>query len=946
MSERPTLYLLDGHAITYRQYYVVARTPQLSHLTSRTGEPTGTIHRFTAVLLDILEKDHPEYLAATFDDGLSGRELYFPDYKAQRADPPSDFEPQLKRVHALVEAFNIPLFTLKGFEADDIIGTLTRQAEEQDINIHIITGDKDILQLLSPHVKVRIPRYGEADIVWDEAHFQQEYGFPPIRLIDYKALVGDNSDNIPGVAGIGDKTAKQLLQQYGSLDGIYDNLQLLSKGVREKLTVGRDSAYMSYRLARIMRDLPVTLDLERCVAHDFDLATVEAMFDELSFRTHTDRLYRIVNAENTSRPQEMSTTKVEAADLVHTIIVDDQDTLDGLVQVLEAATHIAFDTETTSVDQMQADLVGISLSVDGSIAYYIPVGHIAEGAGTMFVTPAPNQLPLQTVIDALRGPLTNPAIAKIGHNASYDLVMLRRYGIDVQPITFDTMVAEWIVDPISKNLGLKNLAYSRLNVRMTEIDTLLKAKKRRTMAEVPVEEAAPYAAADAALTMQLALETPTIPLAMPQSLPDEIKSKELSSLYETLEMPLIPVIASMEQQGVMLDLPYLAKLSDKLNGMMLALEERIYAMVGEAFKIGSTKQLNEVLFEKLKLSVAGLRKTAQGYSTDVNTLDALYDKHPVIPVIIEYRELSKLKSTYIDALPSLVNPRTGRVHTSYNQTGTATGRVSSNSPNLQNIPNKTELGRDVRRAFIAAPGHMLLSVDYSQIELRLMAHISQDQGIISAFQRGEDIHRATAATVYGIPAEEVTSPQRSFAKRVNFGIMYGMGAHRLARDSELTYAEADSFVKTYRARFAKVDEYIENTKKMAADVGYVETLMKRRRNFPALKNKSSNGQVRQAEERAAINAPIQGTAADILKLATLRLHSFLQEKFPTVKMILQVHDELVFEVPSDLVVPVAREIVRIMEDANPIAPQPLTVPLVANAQYGPNWNDMEPVVLT
>lgn len=942
MSERPTLFLLDGHAITYRQYYVVARTPQLSHLTSRTGEPTGTVHRFTSVLLDILEKDHPEYLAATFDDGLSGREDYYPPYKAHRADPPADFEPQLQRVHDLVKAFNIPLFTMHGFEADDIIGTLSRQAEEQNVNIHIITGDKDILQLLSPNVTVRIPRFGEADVVWTEAHFQQEYGFPPPRLVDYKALVGDTSDNIPGVAGIGDKTAKQLLQQYGTLDGIYQNLQLLSKGVREKLIAGRDNAYLSYRLARIMRDLPVTLDLERCISHDFDLPTVEAIFDELSFRSHQDRLYRIVQAESTPRFEE-TTTKTEASDVVHTIIVDDEEKLEGLIQVLNAAQHIAFDTETTSVDQMQAELVGISLSVDGSIGYYIPVGHISEGAGTMFATPAPNQLAKERVIEALHGPLTNPAIPKYGHNASYDLVVLRRAGIDVQPITFDTMVAEWITDPVSKDLGLKNLAYKRLNVRMTEIDTLLKSKKRKTMAEVPVEEAAPYAAADAAMTMQLAMDTPPLPLATPQSLRQEIVDKGLQSLFDTLEMPLVPVIASMEQNGVMLDLPYLAQLSEKLTTMMESLEQRIYEMAGGPFKIGSTKQLNEVLFDKLKLSVAGLRKTAQGYSTDVNTLDALYDKHPVIPVILEHRELSKLKSTYIDALPSLVNPHTGRVHTSYNQTGTATGRVSSNSPNLQNIPNKTELGRDVRRAFIAPPGHVLLSVDYSQIELRLMAHISQDEGIISAFQRGEDIHRATAAAVYNIPAEEVTSPQRSFAKRVNFGILYGMGAHRLARDSELTYAEADSFVKTYRARFPLVDAYIENTKQMARDKGYVETLMRRRRNFPAMQNPRTNRMIMQAEERAAINAPIQGTAADILKLALLRLHAFLEEQYPMVKMILQVHDELVFEVPSDIVLPLARQIVQIMEDANPIAPQPLTVPLAANAQYGPNWNDMTPV---
>ena len=927
MDARPTLYLIDGHALAYRSYYALRH----GGFSTSKGESANAVYGFSRSLLDVYELYQPRYIAVAFDRGLSAREEFYPDYKATRLKMPDDLASQFKRIHQIVDAFNIPQLTMDNMEADDILGTISRQAVEQGIDVHIATGDRDILQLLSPQVRVQLPKRGGNDEVLDVDAFREKYKLEPSQLVDLKALMGDSSDNIPGVAGIGEKSATRLLRQYGSLESIYDHLPQIGTRVRNRLIAGREMAFLSRRLATIMRDLDIALDLEACLGQDFELKPVDDIFAELEFKGLRERLHRVYALMH---GEDIDTGIVHAHEIVETVIVREQTQLNELVETLKAADWIAFDTETTGIDQMSARLVGISLAVDGERGYYLPVGHRmagGEGQMDMFAEPVGDQLPADMVIEALRGPLENPAIPKVAHNAVYDVTILRRYGIEVAPVGFDTMLAEWVGNPISKFLGLKALTAQLLDVQMTEISDLLgKGKKQITMELVDIDAAAPYAAADAAMTWRLV-----------EPLQDGLRQAGLDGLYAKLELPLIPIVSSMQRKGVALDVDFLRDMSRRLQTQLAELEARIHDHSGGfgKFNINSPKQLNVVLFERLKLPVEGLQKTKLGYSTNVTTLEALRDAHPIINMIFEYRELSKLKSTYVDALPALVNPQTERVHTSYNQTGSATGRFSSSHPNLQNIPIRTELGREVRRAFVAPPGYVLLAVDYSQIELRVMAHISRDKTLMEAFHRGLDIHQATAATVHGIEPEDVSYAQRSFAKRVNFGLMYGMGAFRLARDSDLTLAEAEQFIATYFERMPGVERYIEDTKAFVWEHGYTETLYGRRRIYPAIKA-HGNRRNTSAEERAAINMPIQGTAADILKQSMLNLYERLGRESFDAAMILQVHDELVLEVREEELADVKAATVETMESAFPDG-MLLRVPLKANASYGRNWRDMD-----
>ncbi len=926
METRPVLYLIDGHALAYRSYFAL----QHGGFTTSSGESTSAVYGFSRTLLDVYEHYQPRYLAVTFDEGLSAREEIYPEYKATRERMPADLRSQFDRIRQLVSAFNIPQLTMPNMEADDVLGTISRQAVEMGLDVHIATGDRDILQLLGPHVRVQLPQRGEDDKVWDVPAFREKWGLEPSQLVDLKALEGDTSDNIPGVAGVGKKTATDLLQQYGDLETIYENLDEIKTRPRNRLIEGRDMAYLSRELAMIMRDLDIELDLESCIGGDFELKPVDDVFSALEFRTLRERLHKVYGGLH---GEMIETGIVQAHEVVSTIIVRDEAQLNELVAELNRAEMIAFDTETTSIDQMSAELVGIALAVDGERGFYLPVGHrVADenGQSDMFAQPVGDQLPLDKVVDALRGPLENADIPKTAHNAVYDLMIMRRYGIEVAPIAFDTMIAEWVSNPISKFLGLKGLVAQTLDVQMTEISELLgKGKQQKSMALVDIDEAAPYAAADATMTLRL-----VEPLAA------ELREADLDSLYASLELPLIPIISSMQYKGVALDVDFLREMSSRLKSEISALEASITEAGGIGkFNIGSPKQLNRVLFEKLQLPTDGLKKTKLGFSTDAATLDALKDEHPIVDMIVNYRELSKLKSTYVDALPTLVNAGTGRVHTSYNQAGSATGRFSSSNPNLQNIPVRTELGREVRRAFVAPEGYVLLAVDYSQIELRVMAHISEDETLIDAFHQELDIHQATAATVNGIAPEEVSYEQRSFAKRVNFGLMYGMGAFRLARDSDLTLAEAEDFISTYFERMPGVKEYIDRTKAFVWANGYTKTLYGRRRIYPAIR---ANGNRRStaAEERAAINMPIQGTAADILKQSMIDLDRRLAQEQFDAAMILQVHDELVLEVKEEQLEAIRALVVETMEAALPDG-QPLRVPLRANASYGANWRDMD-----
>lgn len=937
-ATRPMLYLVDGHAVAYRQFFAL----DVNSFSTREGEPTNAVFGFTRLLIDILQKDRPKYLAVSFDMGLSGRENLYGEYKGTRDKMPDELAIQITRIQELVKTFNIPILALEGYEADDLIGTAAIQAVEDGADVRIITGDRDLLQLLNDHVTVQLPSRGGPDEVYDIPRFMERFTIRPDQYVDYKAMVGDPSDNIPGVKGIGDKTATQFLLTYETLDNIYAHIDEIKGANQRKMAEGRESAYMSKQLAQILHDVPVRINLADCVAHEFDADEVLKLFEMLNFRSLRDRLVKIMKPEQQSMFGEGDfgadgagddealdfdedfSPPARAASVINTVIVRDEDGLSQLVTALKNASGIVWDVETTSVDQMQADLVGIALAVDGETGYYVPVGH-HEG----------KQLPLQQVVDALRLPMTDPAIPKFAHNASYDLVVMQRHGIEVSPVTFDTMVAEWMIDPLSRNLGLKNLTFSRLKdengkpIMMTQISELIgTGKKQITMDAVDIDLAAPYAAADAVMTFRLV-----------EYLRPMLEREGLLELFNNLEMPLVPVIASMEQAGVILDVNFLQEMSERLGVELAAIERNIRqkAQVDDQFNLNSPKQLSELLFDKLGLPTKGIKKTKFGYySTDAAVLEGLASQNDVIKEILTYRELAKLKSTYVDALPALINPHTGRLHTSYNMTGAATGRLSSNNPNLQNIPMRTEIGRDVRRAFLAPAGKVLLAVDYSQVELRILAHISRDETLLEAFHQGQDIHAATAAAVYNVPLESVTYEQRNFAKRVNFGLLYGMGAFRLARDSDLTLTEANEFIKTYFQQLPRVQDYMADMKYRATLPEGLMTLMGRRRHFAALQGKTKESNVvKQAEERAAINMPIQGTAADIIKQAMINLHRELKARGLGAVMTLQVHDELVLEVPEAEVEATKALVIEVMEGAYPLDP-----PLKANAAVGKNWRDM------
>ena len=935
----PKIIFIDGYAVAYRQFFALP----VESMSTKSGEPTNAVFGFTRVLLDVLQRDKPDYLAVSFDMGLSGRDQLYGEYKGTREKMPDELRSQLEKIDRVVRAFNIPVLQLEGYEADDVIGTVTPQAEAQGVDVRIITGDRDLLQLLTSQVTVQLPSRGGPDRVWDVEQFMADWGILPEQLVDLKAMMGDASDNIPGVKGIGEKGATTLLQKYHTLEAIYeavDRAEIPGANGR-KLVEGREMAFLSQTLARIQKDVPITLDLPACAAHDYDANEVLTVFDQLNFRTLRDRLVKIatpiqkslfgdmdmpVKAQFDDAPSEGGVNRdfeppAKAQEQFRLIVVQESVALDALVAVLNSASRIAIDTETTGLDPMQADLVGISLSMDGQTGYYIPLLHRNTA-----------QLPLQQVMDALKPALTDPVKAKIMHNVTYDLVILRRYGVDVSPVTFDPMVAEWMTNPVSRDLGLKALTRARLKdgegrpIAMTEIKELIgTGKKQITFDQVDVERGAPYAAADAVMTYRLV-----------DVLQPELESRQMMGVYQTLEMPLLPVLVSMEETGVVLDVPYLQEMSGRLAARLKDIEARIHDLAEHAtFNLNSPKQLSDILFTKLGLPTKGVPKTSLGYSTDAAVLDELRGLHPIVSELLEYRELSKLKGTYIDALPTLINPITGRVHTSYNATGSATGRLSSSNPNLQNIPIRTEIGREVRRAFIAPQGKVLLSVDYSQIELRVMAHVSGDPTLKQAFYEGQDIHKATAAAVNGIAIEDVTFEQRSFAKRVNFGLIYGMGAFRLARDSNLTLKEAEEFIRRYFARLPNVQAYIQTTKEKAATSEGLITLGGRRRTFPALMNPSAGRQIIQAEERAAINMPIQGSAADIINMAMIRLHAELRQRNFKAVMTLQVHDELVLEVPEDEIDKAKALVLEVMESAYPLDPA-----LKANAEVGKNWNDM------
>jgi DNA polymerase-1 len=939
---KPKLVLIDGHALAYRAYY--ALPPDLK---TRAGELTGAVYGFTSMMINAWRDEQPDYIAVTFDVGKTFRNGLFADYKATRAKMPEELARQLDRIQQVVQTFNVPVVTAEGFEADDVLGTLAARATADGLQTIIVTGDTDVFQLIGPDVRVLINRRQWSDTqLYDEAAVRERYGLEPRQLIDYKALVGDTSDNVPGVKGVGDKTATRLLQKYGSLEAVYEHLdEITTTRARTALEAGRDSAFLSQTLVTIKTDLPLTLTWEQCRAQDYERGRVLALFDELEFRSLGKRLPADSSSEvsaperGSAGPRQLSLFEAgdrpavgevdeidEGAEITLVRVVTDAPGLEELAGLLRQAATISFDVETTSTDPMRAELVGIALAVKEGEGYYVPLGHRAGQSDAL----DEGQLPIESVLEALRPVMADPAIPKIGHNAKYDMAVLARYGMEVRGLAFDTMIAEWLLDPGSRALGLKALAWARLGIKMTEIKELIgSGKKQITMDRVPVQAVAAYAAADA-----------DVPLRLRRQQEAELADLGLWQLFAELEMPLLPVLLDMEMAGVLVDVDSLRRMSAELEERLSALEREIIAQTGK-FNVNSPQQLAGVLFDKLQLKApGGGRKTATGrISVAQDVLESMKGQHPVVDQILEHRQLAKLKSTYVDALPALVNPATRRIHTSYNQTGTSTGRISSSEPNLQNIPIRTELGRQVRRAFVAAPGHVLVVADYSQVELRVLAHICGDRGLKEAFARGEDIHASTAATIFGVPLEEVTYEQRRIAKAINFGLAYGQSAYGLAQSAGISQAEAQRFIDAYFARFASVRTYVEQTKHKAAVEGYVETLLGRRRYFPILQNRGSDQRAQvaaRAAEREAINMPIQGSAADMIKLAMIRLHRRLatQEAGLGAKMTLQVHDELVVEAPEEAADWLIAAVREEMENA-----YLLDVPLKVEVKAGKNWDE-------
>ncbi len=900
--QRKKLFLIDGSALAYRSYFAFVKNP----LINSRGENTSAIFGFLNSLLKIIDEHHPDYLAAVFDTPEpTFRHKIYPEYKATRQKMPDEMSEQLPRIRQVLEALRVPILEIPGLEADDVMGSLAIKAAQQNFETYLVTADKDFYQLVSPNIKVYDPgRAGKESEVLDEEGVVRKIGLPPSKIIDYLSLMGDSSDNVPGVEGIGPKTALELLQQFDSLDQIYQHLdQIGRESLRNKLEQNRELAYLSRQLVTLDIQAPLEIDLETLKRHEPDRARTFQLLKELEFNSLLDRF-----------------TATEKTSEVKYATITTQEQLDQFIAQLKSCSQFTFDLETTDVDAMKAEIVGLSFCWKEGEAYYIPTVSVkTKSSADLFSVERFRGLPLQAVLRQLAPIFQDEAIKKSGQNVKYDLLVLSRAGVEVRGVDFDTMIASYVVNPSLRQHNLDALALTYFNYQKIPTKELIGVgKKQISMAEVPIEEVSRYACEDADYTQRLR-----------HVLEPMLIQYDLKKLFDDVEMPLVQVLMEMERNGVSLDVPLLEKMSRELSQRLDELIENIYQLAGQRFNINSTKQLADILFKKLGLPVK--KKTKTGPSTDVDVLEELAKEHQLPRELLEYRQLSKLKSTYVDALPRLINPETGRVHTSYNQTVAATGRLSSSDPNLQNIPIRTELGRKIREAFIPADDrHVILDADYSQIELRIMAHLSQDPMLIKAFQEGKDIHRETAALVFKVPPEEVTDEMRRRAKEVNFGIMYGMGAYGLASRLEISQEEAEMFIINYFASYPKIQEFMMETQEFARKNGYVTTLLNRRRYLPDIH--SDNRRVREFAERNAINTPIQGTAADLIKVAMINIFRRIKAERLASKMIMQVHDELVFEVPIDEVDRMKELVRHEMEQAIE-----LSVPIKVDVGVGRNW---------
>jgi DNA polymerase-1 len=891
MPKKKRLFLIDGSALAYRAYFAFIRNP----LINSKGENTSAVFGFTNSILKILRDENPDYMAVVFDTKApTFRHEIFKEYKSTRAKMPPEMSEQLPRIRQVAEGMNLPILEVEGYEADDLMGTLANRAKKEGLEVILVTGDKDFLQLVDEDVKVLNPRKGgeEAELL-DRKGVEEKFGVPPEKVTELLALRGDTSDNVPGVSGVGEKTALELINKYGSLEGALKNAEKVKrKNVRKGLQEQADLARLSKRLVTIDTNVPFELDLSGLKRTDFNLPRIKELFKELEFTKFLEEISGLDKEE-----------KVDYR------IVKSEDELKKLISELKKTGEFALDTETTSLNPIEAELVGISLSYKEKEAYYIPVGHIDKKSN----------LNSDVVIKSLKPILRDEKIKKVGHNLKYDLEVLRRYDTDLKGIHFDTMIASYLLNPSFRQHNLDYLALEHLDHKMIPISDLIgSGKKQKSFARVKVKDACTYSCEDVDFTLRLK-----------QAFSPKLSLLSLEKLFFQVELPLIEVLADMEMTGVSIDSTHLNKLSQQMQGQLDGLTSEIYDLAGREFNINSPQQLSQVLFEDLKLSP--VRKTAKktGLSTDIGVLEILTKEHPLPGRLLEYRQLAKLKSTYVDALPKLVNKRTKRIHTSFNQTVTATGRLSSSDPNLQNIPIRTDLGKQIRKAFVPRDkNHLLLSADYSQVELRILAHFSQDHTLLNSFKKGEDIHNRTASEVFGVRIDRVTKEQRAIAKTTNFAVIYGVSAYGLSQQTDMSVQESAMFIDVYFKRYPKVKEYIEQMIKLTQEQGFVTTLLGRRRYIPEIN--SSNRQKREFAERTAINTPIQGSAADLIKVVMIDIHEALRRLKS--KMILQVHDELVFDVHKDELDGVKDMVKDKMENT-----VDLEVPVKVDIGVGENW---------
>ena len=884
MGQNKTLFIIDGPSYAYRSYYAIRR------LSNSRGTPTNAVFGFAKTLKKLIADFSPDYLIVAFDvPGPTFRHLKYEEYKSQRKPMPDDLAIQMPLIKELISAFRIPIVEKEGFEADDMMGTFALQGKRAGLDVYLVTGDKDMFQLVNEHV--RLLHTHRDNTLYGENEVKEEFGIEPKRFVDVLALAGDSADNIPGVPGVGEKTALSLVRQFGDLESVLTNADRVpGEKRRERLRKYAQQARASRELAVIDTEVPIQLDLSAAKFLGPDRSELAALYLRLEFRALLEEM---------AEGREDIQTDCR--------LIANQEELLPLLQQLRDVQQLAVDVETTSLDPFTAELVGISLSFKEGVAYYVPCNA---------------NLNTTTVISALKPILQRKDITIVGQNIKFDIQVLAQHGAEIESPAFDTMVAAYVLSPTKQTYSLGSLSIERLGHRMTPISDLIGTGPRKiTMREVPLENACRYSCEDADITLRLK-----------RILQDELQSKNLDQLFYRIEVPLIPVLARMERNGVFVNRELLGQMSREFQQRLEGLSDRIYRLAGEEFNLDSPKQLSKILFQKLNLPVQ--KKTKTGASTDVSVLEKLASLHDLPKTILDYRQLAKLKSTYADALPALISPSTGRIHTSFNQTATATGRLSSSNPNLQNIPVRTELGRRIRQAFVPEKeGWLFLSADYSQIELRIFAHLAREEAMIQAFRRGQDIHAYTASLIYGVPVSEVSDEMRYRAKGVNFGIVYGQQAYGLSGQLKISVSEAELFLRQYYARYPAVKRYMDDTVAHAEETGYVTTLFNRKREIPQLRSESSTS--RQNGRRMAINTPVQGSAADIIKVAMINIDRRLREMNLKSMMIIQIHDELLFEAPEGELQRLREMVVEEMESV-----KELTVPLKVDTKVGRHWAEI------